>query len=217
MINMNTTFKIIISSLLGYFVGNFNPSYLIGRVKGFDIRKKGSHNAGGSNAVIVMGKKIGFFCCLFDIFKAFCVVKFTCWLYPEVKMVFACTSTACILGHMFPIFMHFKGGKGLACLGGVVLAYSPFVFVTFLGVELLLVTFINYICVIPITASVAFPIVYALKTGLYAGALIMCLFTVAIFCKHIENLKRIANGTELRLSFLWNRKAETDRVTGNMK
>ena len=62
--------EIILCGLFGYLVGNINPSYIIGRLKGFDIRNNGSGNAGASNAVLLMGKKIGAFSALFDIFKA---------------------------------------------------------------------------------------------------------------------------------------------------
>lgn len=111
---MNT----VVCFLLGYFVGTINPSYFLGRIKGVDIRKKGSGNAGGSNALILFGKTAGVLCSLFDIFKAFLMIRLTEHLFPDFPLAFPLTACAVILGHIFPFYMKFRGGKGLACLGG---------------------------------------------------------------------------------------------------
>ena len=71
---MSQIIGILVSALAGYLVGCLNPSYIIAKIKGFDIRKTGSRNAGGSNAVITMGKIIGALCIVFDIMKAFAII-----------------------------------------------------------------------------------------------------------------------------------------------
>lgn len=214
---MTPASEVGISILLGYLVGSVNPSYIIAKFKGFDIRKAGSGNAGGSNALITMGKTVGVICCLFDIFKAYFIVRILTGLFGGTKAIFAVTSTACIIGHMFPFYMHFKGGKGLACLGGSILAYSPVVFLIFLGVELVVALLLDYICVVPITASVAFPITYACLEGFTLGGIFFLPVTVAMLYKHTENLKRISQGTELHLSYLWHKDEEKDRINENIK
>ena len=70
------------------------------------------------------------------------------------------TAVSCILGHIFPFYMKFRGGKGLACLGGAILAYNWRLFTVMLVAELLLALLTNYICFVPITASIAFPLIY---------------------------------------------------------
>ena len=79
--------KILCCVLIGYAVGIINPSYIISKLHGFDIRKKGSGNAGASNVVIVLGNKIGAICAVFDIAKAAFVVWFCPWLFPDVSLL----------------------------------------------------------------------------------------------------------------------------------
>lgn len=207
---------LIISAILSYFTGNINPSYIIARMKKFDIRKVGSGNAGGSNALIAMGKLVGIGCMLFDIFKAYFAVKISLWLIPNNPLVVPVASTSVILGHIFPVFMRFKGGKGLACLGGSMLAYNPGIAMIVLGIEIILVLVINYIVVVPITASMAFPIIYYVRGGNIWGMLIMFLVTVSMFYKHQDNFKRISAGKEFHFSYLWKKDKEMERVRSHM-
>lgn len=206
-------FKLFLCALIGYLLGGINPSYIIARIKGFDIRKHGSGNAGASNAVITMGKKVGVFSALFDIVKAFASVYIARYLVLPTLPAAACLAgTACIVGHIFPVFMGFRGGKGLACLGGVILALNPFVFVFLLAIELVVVLIVDYICIVPMTASVIYPVLYGILTKDIAGSLIFLITTVLILYKHVENVKRIRNGTEAHFSFLWKKKQEIERL-----
>ena len=198
--------------ILGYLIGSVNPSYLIARSKGFDIRKKGSGNAGASNALIVLGKLVGVVCALFDIAKAFFIIWLTGVMFQGQPYVFAVTGTACILGHIFPFYMKFRGGKGLACLAGTILAYNPLVFAIMLACEAVIVLVTNYICFVPMTASVIFPFVYGFMQKDLWGALILALAAPVILWRHRENIRRIRSGTELRFSYLWNKEKERERL-----
>ena len=202
-------------SLIGYGIGTFNPSYLIGKNKGFDIRRTGSGNAGASNALILFGKAVGFICAVLDILKAFLAVRLTKKLFPGFQHCFAVTGSACVLGHIFPFYMGFRGGKGLACLGGIILAYNWKLFLLMLAAELLVALITDYICFVPVTAALALPILYAIIEKDRIGALILGIVTVVVFIKHTENFKRILNGTELHLSFLWRPQAEVNRIKAN--
>lgn len=198
-----------------YVIGTFNPSYLISRFKGFDIRKAGSGNAGGSNAIITMGKKVGVICMIIDIFKAYAAVAVSKYLfasYADELFVVAVSSTSVILGHMFPVAMRFKGGKGLACLGGSLLAYSFPIAMIFLAVELILVFIVDYLVVVPITGSIAYVIVYAIRGGSWYGTAILSLVPIAMLYRHNTNFKRIREGKEAHFSFLWKREEEMNRV-----
>ena len=202
----------VYSILLGYVIGNINPAYIIAKIKGFDIREHGSKNPGASNALILMGKIVGLFCAVFDIAKAVFAVWMCQKLFATIPYIFSLTSVACIAGHMFPFYMRGRGGKGLACLGGVILVYDWRVFAVMMTGELLLALLTNYICVVPLTASVIFPVVYGVLEKSLWGALILCVATVLIWYKHMENLKRIKAGEEVRLCFLWNREKELQRL-----
>jgi len=204
--------KLILMIVIGYVIGSINPAYLIARARGFDIRRRGSGNAGASNALIVMGKKAGLVSALFDIFKAFAVVKIAQHLLPSIAYAGIVSGVSCVFGHVFPLFMHFHGGKGLACLGGLILAFDYRLFLVMFILELILVLIVDYICVVPISASILFPIVYHFMTYDLYGTLSLCLMTLVILYKHLENVKRIRQGTEAHFSFLWKRNQEVERL-----
>lgn len=205
--------KYLLCVVISYLIGTVNPAYLFGKRKGVDIKNEGSKNAGASNAVILLGKAIGIICALLDIGKACFAIHFCRRLFPTLANVFAISGTACILGHIFPFYMKFKGGKGLACLGGVVLMYDWKFFLLFLLAEIIIALATDYICFVPITASVIFPIAYGILSSNAIGALIFGIAAIVILSKHVENIKRIQEGKEMRLSFLWNRDNEIKRVT----
>ncbi len=203
------------SALMGYLVGGINPSYIFGKLKGFDIRKNGSGNAGASNAVITMGKTIGVISMAFDIVKAYLVYHLADMLFPGFVLAGVTSGAFCIIGHIFPVFMGFHGGKGLACLAGVAIAFNPKVFLILLAMEAVVALVTNYICMVAITASVIFPAVYGVMMGSPAGALILGLSSCAILFRHVENIRRIRLGIEARISYLWDRKNEIERLKGN--
>ena len=205
----------LICALMGYLVGTINPAYIISKIRGFDIRKKGSGNAGASNAVIVLGRVIGVLCALFDILKATLIIWVAGKIFPDLAFSFAITGVACIVGHIFPFYMKFRGGKGLACLGGVVLAFDWRVFLIMLAGEILVAILSNYICFVPVTAGLIFPVVYGVMTRDVWGALILLLAGLLIVYRHKDNFKRIRNGSEARLSYLWNKDKEIERLQNN--
>lgn len=205
---------ILSCTLIGYIIGGINPAFILARLKGFDIRSKGSGNAGASNAVIVMGKKTGVFCALFDIFKAYCAVKLTIKLFPILKTAGIIAGACCILGHMFPAAMEFHGGKGLASLGGMILAYDKRLFITMLFFEILFVLLTRYICTVATSASQIFSVILFFKDGIIP-TLIMLPVVYAIMRKHKNNFKRIRYGVEARINFLWNKEAEETRLRAN--
>ena len=209
--------KYIVCSLIGYCIGTINPSFLIAKKQGVDIRKEGSGNAGASNALIILGKLTGVICALLDISKACLALFLTQTLFPGAKYAFAITGTACIVGHIYPFYMKFKGGKGLACLGGIILYYNWRVFLIMLAIEIIIALATDYICFVPLTASVAFPIVYVLGEKNIWGGMILFIATTVMIIKHIENLKRIRSGTEMRLSYLWHPDPEIERIKNNLE
>ncbi len=207
--------ELLVCLVIGYLIGALSPSYFIGMLSGFDIRKKGSGNAGASNVIILKGKAVGAFCAILDIAKACFALWLTRKLFPNFAYAFPITGTACILGHIFPFYMKFRGGKGLACLGGVILMTDARLFLLMLSIELVVVLIVNYLCVVPMSASVAYALIYGAMTK---DVLAVCIFMIAagVICwKHIENLKRIKNGTEVHFSYLWNKEKEIARIKAN--
>lgn len=197
---------------VGYLIGTLNPAYLIAKFHGFDIREKGSGNAGASNAVITMGKAIGLFIALFDIGKAYLAVSLARRLFPSLTYAAECAGICTILGHIFPVTMGFRGGKGLASLAGVVLAFNTRVFALMLLGEVILALVLDYICVVPVTASMIFPVVYYFITGHILGTILYTLLIPLFLYKHMENFRRIQNGTEAKISYLWSKDEEIARL-----
>jgi glycerol-3-phosphate acyltransferase PlsY len=111
--------------------------------------------------------------------------------------------------------MKFKGGKGLACLGGVILMYSGKLFIVMLLLEFILAFVVDYICVVPMSASVAFSVIYGILDKDVFGMLLLLAVSVVIFMKHMDNLKRIRKGQEVHFSYLWNKEAEIERIKEN--
>ena len=186
----------------GYLLGNFNTAAIIARAKGFDIRTKGSGNAGASNAMVTMGKAAGVTVALVDILKAFLpvfVLAHLVQLPEELQYLPQVTGTAVILGHMFPFWMHFKGGKGYASLLGMALALDWRVFLGMIAVLGILLLTTRYIALATITCAIALPVI---SVFLWHSVLVTVLFSVLaaiIVVKHIPNLKRMKNHTEIKL------------------
>lgn len=199
-------------ALVSYLVGTFNLAFVLGKIRGFDIRKRGSGNAGASNALITMGNKAGVIVAFVDILKAFAVVTASQYFEGIAAFGAEVSATCCILGHIFPFYMKFRGGKGLACLGGVVFAFNLSLGCILLAVSIIMVLIVDYICVVPISMSVLFPLLHGVMTGRWIGALIILIATVAILSRHRENIRRIKQKTEAHVSFLWRRDEEIRKL-----
>ena len=197
---------------LGYAIGNLNPAYVMGLRRGYDIRKKGSGNAGATNLMILEGKKAGVFVMCFDISKAAVSVALARRLFPRSTLAGEAAGTACILGHMYPALMRFRGGKGLACLGGVILAFGVNDFLATLFLESLLLMATRYLCLVPITGAVFYPVYHGIERGDWRSAAVLGLVSLPMLSKHVENLERIKQGKELKLDFLWDRDGELERI-----
>ena len=111
--------------------------------------------------------------------------------------------------------MGFKGGKGLACIAGGVLAYNVKFFAIMFVIEMVLALITDYICVLPISAAIVIPALYAYKSGDLIVLGFMSITSVVIIGKHIENIRRIFQGLEVRISYWWNREEEIRRIEEN--
>lgn len=212
---MNLIPQYLVVMLFSYLVGSINPAYIMARLRNCDIHQKGSGNPGASNALILFGKLRGVLCAVIDIGKTVLVISLMRHMFSGLRLVYPVAAASCVLGHIFPFYMKFKGGKGLACLTGVVLCYDWRFFLVALTVEVVIALMTDYICSIPLTAAVIFPVCYvALERELW-GALTLAVASVVICYRHLENLRRIRQGTELRLSYLWKKEQEIERMKEN--
>lgn len=211
---MEIVWKIVACVLIGYLIGGVNPSFILAKIKGFDIRTKGTGNPGASNAVIVMGKVAGIGCAVFDILKAVLAVRLCNMLFAAFPYAMIISGTCCVLGHIFPVYLKFKGGKGLAAMAGAVLAFDWKLFLILLAIELVLVIIVDFICLIPTTGSVMFTVIVGIQHG-FLFSLIFLPVTIIVLIKHLENFRNIRYGIEYRIRFLWKREEELQRVQAN--
>jgi glycerol-3-phosphate acyltransferase PlsY len=194
--------------VLSYLLGSIPSGYLVARSKGIDIRQRGSSNIGAANVARVMGKKWGYLVGFCDFLKGFFAVKLG--LLIAAHFLFSpilggiTAAIACILGHNYPIWLGFKGGKGIATSGGAILALlPPLVFVSG-GLAWVVVFLISrYTSLASIVAALVLPVAVLLivaKAGTDFWLLVA--FTVLIAAlaiwRHRANIVRLLNGTENR-------------------
>ena len=201
---------LLIIALFSYLIGSIPSGYLVAKSQGIDIRQHGSKNIGATNVLRVMGKKWGYLVFFCDSFKGFASVKLGALiaahalLSPVLGSVIA--AIACILGHNYTIWLRFKGGKGIATSGGVVLALFPVLVVLCVAVIWFVVFFAGrYVSLASIAAAVALPCVVFLATG-KNGSDFWILFgfsaligALAIW-RHQSNIGRLLKGTESRFA-----------------
>lgn len=191
--------RYLIVSLAGYLLGCSNMAYWLSRIKKVDIRSNGSGNLGASNATVLLGWGAGVIVAVHDIGKAVLAVLLAKLLFPELEYAGAAAGVACVMGHIFPFYLKFKGGKGLASFLGAVAAINWKVGLA-VAVLLVLVTLVtDFISLGTLSVSVAAPVGIFLVTGSVFVPLILCIATVVMIVKHIENIRRILNRTEIGL------------------
>tara|TARA_X000001036_G_scaffold76408_1_gene67902 strand:+ start:2064 stop:2651 length:588 start_codon:yes stop_codon:yes gene_type:complete len=186
---------------LGYIFGCIQTSYFIGKFKfQVDVKSQGSKNAGASNGVMLFGWKYGIFIGLVDIFKAYIPTVFILSIYPNNIFLASLAGGGAILGHIYPFFMGFNGGKGMSSYFGMLLGLNPlFGLYTLVAASILLIT-TNYVALATILILLFSPIMihFMYDSNIYDFNLVMCIsfFSILIFLKHTENLKKIYQGTE---------------------
>lgn len=186
--------------LISYLVGAFPTSYLAGRlVKGIDLREHGSRNLGATNVYRVLGWKVAVPVALVDILKgAVPVVLFA----PRVSSsltVALLMGVAAIIGHVFSVFVRFKGGKGVATAAGVMLGLTPWAIAVSTVVWVLLVRLTGYVSLASMAGAVTLPLAaWFLYPGRRELIWLDVLLAAAIIWFHRANIRRLLNGTENR-------------------
>ena len=188
----------IVAAFIGYPFGCINVAYLVAKLKGVNIKKVGTNNAGASNVFISVGKIYGVIAGAGDIFKSFLAALIVCLIFKDNFYVGIIAGSMAIIGHIFPFWMNFNGGKGLASLMGLILFYGFEEFAIF-GILLIIITVAtDYIALATLSVATLMPVYILLfdneqKCIIY----IFVLLAILIWYKHRENIKRIKNGTEI--------------------
>jgi len=197
---------------VGYLLGSIPFGYLAGRIAGVDIQKGGSGNIGATNVLRVLGRRYGYAVFVLDFLKGLGAVKISVliatlmqqdWGSPEIFGIVAAVSA--VIGHCFPLWLKFRGGKGVATSAGALFGLMPLAMLIGLAVWILVFWLTRYVSVASITAAIALPFVIAILTRLnqsYGKALFyssLCIAAVVIW-RHHSNLSRLMRGTEPRFT-----------------
>ncbi|MDE5872469.1 MAG: glycerol-3-phosphate 1-O-acyltransferase PlsY [Lachnospiraceae bacterium] len=205
----------------GYLCGLLQTSYIYGRLNGIDIREYGSGNAGTTNALRVLGKKAGLVVFLGDVFKAIIaavIVRLVMkGIYPnETYMFIAYAGFGVVLGHNFPFYLKFKGGKGIAATAGVVLGFlDPVIILTCLviftvavaitryvslGSILMVTTFATMYTIFAVSGKYSFDLnVAASKECMLESVIVVIVMALMAIYRHKANIKRLINHEENKL------------------
>ena len=183
--------------LVAYIIGSSSMSYYLSLINKVDMRNNGSKNLGASNAMLLMGWKAGILVGIHDIGKAFLAVYLMQYFFNDVAYVKEVAGVACVLGHIFPFYLKFKGGKGFASYVGMMFALNWKVGIV-IGLAIIVVTLItDYIVAGTVTTIVSLPIVMGVLKHSVMVSLILCVATLVIAYKHRENFVRMYKGTEI--------------------
>ena len=175
---------------MGYCVGCMSPAAFVSKKKNVDLKAEGTKNLGATNTALVLGKKAGYFVLILDILKSFFSYKLARILFPHLRLAGLIAGIGVILGHCFPVTMHFQGGKGLASFGGLVLAHDVRVFCFLLIFGMTMAFALNYGVYLAVTATTLFPLCCWAIHGDLTEAFVCAIASGFILLMHLSNLRR---------------------------
>ncbi|MDR1897897.1 MAG: glycerol-3-phosphate 1-O-acyltransferase PlsY [Prevotellaceae bacterium] len=202
--------------IAAYLLGSVSSAVWIARSHGINIREYGSGNAGATNVLRVLGPKAALPVFIFDFLKGLAavqLVRFTSLTTsenPEIYTGIEITLGICaVIGHIFPVFASFKGGKGVATIAGALVAISPLPMLMALAVFVITLLITHYVSLSSIMAAIFFPIfvIFLFGMALSPGKITLTLkcfsliASIMIILTHRKNIKRLKNGTENKISF----------------
>lgn len=213
----------IVCILIGYVFGLFQTSFFYGKMKGIDIREHGSGNAGTTNTIRVLGTKAGLLVLAGDILKCILAILLCGALFDashpqEVYLLKLYAAAGAILGHNFPFYLHFKGGKGIAATAGLILAFHPY-FIP-VGVILFFGAFLttHYVSLgsLLVYAGLMIQMVVCGQMGLFHAPqailnemyILTALLTALAYYKHRENIVRLVKGQERKTYLIKKKKGD---------
>ncbi len=199
----------ILCVLWAYLIGSFPAGYLAGRAAGIDIRTAGSGNIGATNVVRVLGKRVGYPVFGIDLAKGYLAVVGTALVAEHFRSSFSpellgiLAGVVCVLGHAFPVWLGFKGGKGVATTIGVIFALAPLAAAGLLVIWIVSFELSRYVSLASMISALALPILVRLmphsdrRDVSLLFYFSICLAAIVVL-RHRTNIVRLANGTEPR-------------------
>jgi glycerol-3-phosphate acyltransferase PlsY len=196
--------RIVICLVSGYAFGCFSTGFFISKLYHVDIRKYGSGNVGTTNALRTLGWKAGAFTYFGDFLKAVIpVILFRNFIFndcDDAQLLGLYAGLGTVLGHNYPVWLRFKGGKGIAVTSGVMIALHPILIPIILVLFVTVVAITRYVSVGSLVIAILFPIWVGINyPGEIHMLIIASLFVFSAFFSHRANLKRLLHGTENKI------------------
>ena len=191
--------KYIFSALVGYLVGSLSPAALISKIKHKDLRRIGTHNLGATNVTLTVGKGWGIVVMVFDVGKAYLLYKFFEIAFPDIAYIGLVAAGATVVGHVFPFYLGFRGGKGLACFGGLVLAYDVGLFLFMLAVSVVLMLLVNHAFVVPFYGGIAFFLAVVLREHEAFAVVVTFFVSLLLLLKNSSNMVLAIKGKDIKI------------------
>jgi acyl phosphate:glycerol-3-phosphate acyltransferase len=200
----------ITALILAYLIGSIPSAVWVGRTfYGIDVREYGSGNAGATNTFRVLGKKAGIPVLIMDIAKGFLAVKLVTIFgnYPQESQQYVnfklVLGVSALIGHIFPVYVGFRGGKGVATLLGILSGLHPEAAGICAGVFTLMLFFSHYVSLSSIAAAITYPIIimYVFHETVSTVNIFAMAIAILVLITHQKNIERLLRGTESRISF----------------
>lgn len=203
-------FYLISFSILSYLIGSFSSAVWFGKwFHNTDVREHGSKNAGATNTMRVLGAKAALPVFIVDILKSFIAVQFVFFIpeivtgsdsYFQIKLLFGIMA---VVGHIFPLYSGFKGGKGVASMLGLVLALHPAAAGLALVVFIIIFLITRIVSISSISTAIAFPLIlhFAFNNQSITLTIFSIIAAILIVITHLKNIKRLLKGEEKKISF----------------
>jgi glycerol-3-phosphate acyltransferase PlsY len=192
--------RIVVYLILSYLIGAIPFAYIISKVfKNIDIRKHGSGNPGATNVYRTVSKPLGILTFVCDALKGFVPVFFVTLINPSSYLIVLLVALVTILGHIYTVFLNFKGGKGVATGFGIFLAINPIATLICLAVFAIILALSKYVALASIFAAITLPISLFLLDATKEVLFFSIFIAGIVIFRHISNIKRILNGTENKI------------------
>lgn len=201
----------LILVLISYLLGSFPTAVWVGKIfHGIDIREHGSKNAGATNTFRVLGNIWGWIVLIIDISKGYVAATVPLFLtdfylgFKDEVLIYQLIASFCvIIGHVFPVFANFRGGKGVATTLGIILAINLDTALISLGIFLIIFMMTSYVSLGAIIASVVFPFIsfFAMKEDARIMIIFSILVSLIVLFSHRKNINRLMRGEENKMNF----------------
>lgn len=190
----------VLAVIISYLIGSISFSYLIAkRLAGIDIRTQGSGNAGATNTLRVLGKGPGIAVLVLDALKGLAAMGIAHWITSGDPVAYAFAGIFAIVGHNWPVFFGFRGGKGIATTLGVALGLSPLAFLIAAVVTVIVIAITRYVSLGSLVFVTLLPVLLWFLTDHPVYPLVSLLITVFAYIRHSSNIVNLVQGKERKL------------------